>query len=158
MGPKAKAPAAKGGKKGAAEAAGDAPPAKQESKPKSPPVAKKAAPGAKGKAANRALKVKKAVLKGKHANRNRKIRTDVRFRRPKTKSLPRIPKFPRKSAPSRNKMDAYSIIKHPLTTESAMKKIEDNNTLVFLGMKLDNFQFFGSFFAGFRFFFTFQQA
>ena len=29
-------------------------------------------------------------------------------------------------------MDAYSIIKHPLTTESAMKKIEDNNTLVFI--------------------------
>lgn len=30
------------------------------------------------------------------------------------------------------KLDKYSIIKSPLTTESAMKKIEDNNTLVFL--------------------------
>ena len=30
------------------------------------------------------------------------------------------------------RMDAHNIIKHPLTTESAMKKIEDNNTLVFL--------------------------
>jgi large subunit ribosomal protein L23Ae len=29
-------------------------------------------------------------------------------------------------------MDAHNIIKHPLTTESAMKKIEDNNTLVFI--------------------------
>ena len=29
-------------------------------------------------------------------------------------------------------MDAYTIIKNPLTTESAMKKIEDNNTLVFI--------------------------
>ena len=29
-------------------------------------------------------------------------------------------------------MDAYNIIKNPLTTESAMKKIEDNNTLVFI--------------------------
>ena len=29
-------------------------------------------------------------------------------------------------------MDAYSIIKYPLTTESSMKKIEDNNTLVFI--------------------------
>jgi len=29
-------------------------------------------------------------------------------------------------------MDAYNIIKFPLTTEAAMKKIEDNNTLVFL--------------------------
>ena len=27
-------------------------------------------------------------------------------------------------------MDAFSVIKFPLTTESAMKKIEDNNTLV----------------------------
>lgn len=27
-------------------------------------------------------------------------------------------------------MDAYSVLKAPLTTESAMKKIEDNNTLV----------------------------
>ena len=33
---------------------------------------------------------------------------------------------------SRNSMDAYNIIKYPLTTEAAMKKIEDNNTLVFL--------------------------
>lgn len=29
-------------------------------------------------------------------------------------------------------MDPYNIIKYPLTTESAMKKIEDNNTLVFI--------------------------
>lgn len=28
------------------------------------------------------------------------------------------------------KMDSYSVLKAPLTTESAMKKIEDNNTLV----------------------------
>lgn len=29
-------------------------------------------------------------------------------------------------------MDAYNIIKFPLTTEAAMKKIEDTNTLVFV--------------------------
>lgn len=29
-------------------------------------------------------------------------------------------------------MDKFSIIKHPINTESAMKKIEDNNTLVFI--------------------------
>lgn len=29
-------------------------------------------------------------------------------------------------------MDAFNIIKFPLTSESAMKKIEDNNTLVFI--------------------------
>ena len=29
-------------------------------------------------------------------------------------------------------MDAVNIIKYPLTTEAAMKKIEDTNTLVFI--------------------------
>lgn len=29
-------------------------------------------------------------------------------------------------------MDKYRVLKFPLTTESAMKKIEDNNTLVFI--------------------------
>jgi len=29
-------------------------------------------------------------------------------------------------------LDKYAVLKCPLTTESAMKKIEDNNTLVFL--------------------------
>ena len=42
--------------------------------------------------------------------------------------------YARKSVANINtsKLDKYSIIKNPLTTESAMKKIEENNTLVFL--------------------------
>lgn len=79
-----------------------------------------------------ALKAKKAVVKGKYTVVKRKVRTKVAFYRPRTLKKPRTPKYPRKSAPRRVKMDHYSIIKHPLTTESAMKKIEDNNTLVFL--------------------------
>jgi ribosomal protein uL23 len=39
---------------------------------------------------------------------------------------------PHHSAPGRAKLDAFEVIKYPLTTESAMKKIEENNTLVFL--------------------------
>ena len=35
-------------------------------------------------------------------------------------------------------VDRYSIIQHPLTTESAMKKIEGNNTLVFIVDKRAN--------------------
>uniref|UniRef100_A0A8D1NSU7 Ribosomal protein L23/L25 N-terminal domain-containing protein n=1 Tax=Sus scrofa TaxID=9823 RepID=A0A8D1NSU7_PIG len=42
------------------------------------------------------------------------------------------PKYPRKSAPRRSKLDHCASIKFPLTTESAMKKTEDNNTLVFI--------------------------
>ena len=30
------------------------------------------------------------------------------------------------------RLDEFSVLKFPLTTESAMKKIEDNNTLVFI--------------------------
>merc|ERR1712088_741730 len=35
-------------------------------------------------------------------------------------------------APSSPRHDKFSVVKFPLTTESAMKKIEDNNTLVFI--------------------------
>merc|ERR1712215_625356 len=80
----------------------------------------------------RARKVQKKVVKGVHGTRVKKVRTSVKFYRPQTYRPARAPKYPRKSTPSRNKMDAYNIIKHPLTTESAMKKIEDNNTLVFI--------------------------
>ena len=79
-----------------------------------------------------AVKAKKAVKVGVNAKAARKTRTSVTFRRPKTLCLPRKPKFPRRSVPRVNKLDKFSIIKHPLTTESAMKKIEDNNTLVFI--------------------------
>uniref|UniRef100_A0A8D0C4H7 Large ribosomal subunit protein uL23 n=1 Tax=Salvator merianae TaxID=96440 RepID=A0A8D0C4H7_SALMN len=87
---------------------------------------------AKTEAKSKALKAKKAVLKGVHSHKRKKIRTSPTFRRPKTLRLRRQPKYPRKSAPRRNKLDHYAIIKFPLTTESAMKKIEDNNTLVFI--------------------------
>lgn len=36
------------------------------------------------------------------------------------------------------RLDQYRIVKFPLTTESAMKKIEDNNTLVFIVDKRAN--------------------
>uniref|UniRef100_A0A2K6K7F2 Large ribosomal subunit protein uL23 n=1 Tax=Rhinopithecus bieti TaxID=61621 RepID=A0A2K6K7F2_RHIBE len=95
-----------------------------------PPRRSPAPPKAEAKA--KALKAKKAVLKGVHSHKKKKIRTSPTFRRPKTLRLRRQPKYPRKSAPRRNKLDHYAIIKFPLTTESAMKKIEDNNTLVFI--------------------------
>lgn len=37
-----------------------------------------------------------------------------------------------------HRLDAFRIVKFPLTTESAMKKIEDNNTLVFIVDKRAN--------------------
>merc|ERR1712002_268582 len=74
----------------------------------------------------------KAALKGKNNLRKKKMRTSVHFKRPKTLKLARNPKCPTKSSAAAPRLDQFSTIKHPLTTESAMKKIEDNNTLVFI--------------------------
>merc|ERR1712003_76755 len=74
----------------------------------------------------------KAALKGKNQLRKKKVRTSVHFKRPKTLRLARNPKCPTKSTSRQPRLDQFSTIKHPLTTESAMKKIEDNNTLVFI--------------------------
>ncbi|XP_060229448.1 large ribosomal subunit protein uL23-like [Meriones unguiculatus] len=96
------------------------------------PKAKKEAPAPpEAEAKAKALEAKKAVLKGVHSHKKKKIYTSPTFRWPKTLRLQRQPKYPGLSAPRRNKLDHYTIIKFPLTTESAMKKIEDN-TLVFI--------------------------
>eukprot|EP00073_Rattus_norvegicus_P047771 XP_017449975.1 PREDICTED: 60S ribosomal protein L23a-like [Rattus norvegicus] len=95
------------------------------------PKAKKEAPASpKAEAKAKALKAKKAVLRGVHSHK-KKIRMSPTCRQPKTLWLRRQPKHPQKSAPRRNKLDHSATIKFPLTTELAMKKIEDNNTLVF---------------------------
>ncbi|KPM03330.1 hypothetical protein NH340_JMT06167 [Sarcoptes scabiei] len=92
------------------------------------PASKQASNSVKSKALDAQSKVKKGI----YQKRSKKIRTSATFRRPKTKILPRNPKFQTHSVPKRNAFDKFSIIKYPLTTESAMKKIEDNNTLVFI--------------------------
>lgn len=75
----------------------------------------------------------KAVKKGTSSRRKAgQVRTSVHFRLPKTLELVRNPKYERKSRPARVKLDKYSIVKYPLCTESAMKQIEDNNTLTFV--------------------------
>ncbi|CAF2503310.1 unnamed protein product [Rotaria sp. Silwood2] len=86
----------------------------------------------KEKVKSTALKAKQRVVRGNRLTRKRKIITKPLFRRPFTLRLKRQPKYPRRSVPKRNRLDHFAIIKYPLTTESAMKKIEDNNTLVFI--------------------------
>ncbi|KAL5711051.1 60S ribosomal protein L23A [Ranunculus cassubicifolius] len=77
-------------------------------------VAKKGDPKAQASKAAKAVKSGASTLK----KTIKKIRTSVTFHRPKTLKKARL--------------DHYQILKYPLTTESAMKKIEDNNTLVFI--------------------------
>lgn len=80
----------------------------------------------------KAKAAKKAALKGVNSTSIRKVRTSVSFHRPKTLALARAPRYPRKSVPHLPRMDQYRTIQYPLNTETAMKKIEDNNTLVFI--------------------------
>ncbi|CDS38224.1 60S ribosomal protein L23a [Echinococcus multilocularis] len=80
----------------------------------------------------RALKAQKAMNIGAHTRGKKKVMKNIRFRRPRTYRPPRCPKDRRFEIPKRNKLDAFRIIRHPVTTEAAMKKIEDNDTLVFV--------------------------
>eukprot|EP00184_Porphyridium_aerugineum_P004735 CAMPEP_0184700012 /NCGR_PEP_ID=MMETSP0313-20130426/7429_1 /TAXON_ID=2792 /ORGANISM="Porphyridium aerugineum, Strain SAG 1380-2" /LENGTH=153 /DNA_ID=CAMNT_0027159315 /DNA_START=59 /DNA_END=520 /DNA_ORIENTATION=+ len=96
-------------------------------------MAEGAAPAATTPAATKAKKVGKKLHSGVQKIRaGKKIRTSVKFHRPRTLKLARKPKYVRKSVPAKPALDSFSVIKYPLTTESAMKKIEDNNTIVFL--------------------------
>ncbi|KAL8841596.1 MAG: hypothetical protein Q9180_001523 [Flavoplaca navasiana] len=85
-----------------------------------------------GKPSAKASAAAKATLRGVHSKKVRKVRLSTTFHRPKTLQLSRSPKYPRKSIPHEPRLDAHKIIIHPLNTESAMKKIEENNTLVFI--------------------------
>merc|ERR1712080_701033 len=82
-------------------------------------------------AKDKAKAAAKAITKGVKSV-TKKSRTNIRFHLPKTLAKARDPKYPRKYRASPNRLDRYQILKYPLTTESAMKKIEENNTLVFI--------------------------
>ena len=71
------------------------------------PEAKKEAPAPpKAEAKAKALKAKKAVLKGVHSHKKKKIQMKPTFWRPKTLRLRRQPKYPRKSTPGETNLTA----------------------------------------------------
>ncbi|MCJ1331294.1 60S ribosomal protein L25 [Thelotrema lepadinum] len=86
-------------------------------------------PSKSGAKANQAAK---AALRGSNGQKVRKVRLSTTFHRPKTLKLSRSPRYPRKSIPHEPRLDAHKVLINPLNTESAMKKIEENNTLVFV--------------------------
>lgn len=45
--------------------------------------------------------------------------------------MARSPKYASKSVPHYNRLDSYKVIEQPITSETAMKKVEDGNILVF---------------------------
>ncbi|PIA15963.1 60S ribosomal protein L23a-like protein [Coemansia reversa NRRL 1564] len=84
------------------------------------------------KDSTKAQAARKAALKGVNSQKTKKVRTSPTFHLPKTLRLARTPKYTRKASPRFAKLDQYTVLRQPLNTETAMKKIEDNNTLVFL--------------------------
>ena len=59
----------------------------------------------------------------------------MRFHTAKPLALARTPKFIRKASQITKKgtrLDKFSVVLHPLITEKDMKKMEDENTMVFV--------------------------
>merc|ERR1712164_4907 len=92
--------------------------------------------GTKSKAA--AKSASNAVKKGTHTVRKTKMWTNTTFRRPVTTTQKRTPKVLLRAVKRQNTFDRFAVIKHPLSSESAIKTIEDNNTLVFIVHKRAN--------------------
>lgn len=81
------------------------------------------------------VKANKAVaaLKKGSGRKATRVHTKVHFFKPKTLELARKPKVLKSTkAKGLEATKAYDVIKFPLTTESAMKKVEENNTIVFI--------------------------
>merc|ERR1719482_2682933 len=102
-------------------------------------AAAKAEPKAQPKAEPKKAEPKKAapkattkIVKKSIAKKQTKVRKNVHFFRPKTLKQARKPMYPRKAIAKNPLLDKFKIIRYPLTTESAMKKIEELNTLVFI--------------------------
>merc|ERR1712212_1214187 len=80
-------------------------------------------------AVRKALDRSSKAIKSKQGVRIRTIRTSCRFRVKPVLKLPREPKYARKSMPRKPRMDHYQVIKYPLTTEAAVKKLYEINTV-----------------------------
>ena len=61
-----------------------------------------------------------------------KVWTKIAFHRPKTHVTPVKHKVKRVSYQKFSNYDKYSVVLHPVSSESAIRTIEDNNTLVFV--------------------------
>ncbi|KAF4965589.1 hypothetical protein FSARC_6635 [Fusarium sarcochroum] len=84
------------------------------------------------KGTKQATAAARSALKGANAHKKVKARFSTSFHRPKTLITSRAPKYPRRSIPHQPRLDEHKVVIHPLNTESAMKKMEENNTLVFI--------------------------
>merc|ERR1719168_429312 len=80
----------------------------------------------------RAKQTASAVKKGSHTARKSKIWTKVTFKKPRCATQARDAIAPKRSVKKESTWDKYAIVKYSLSSESAIKTIEDHNTLVFV--------------------------
>jgi large subunit ribosomal protein L23Ae len=78
----------------------------------------------------KATKASAALKKGSGRKATR-VHTKVHFYKPKTLKLARSPKGFLKTAQGLKATKTFDVLKYPLTTETAMKRVEEN-TLVFI--------------------------
>ncbi|KAJ8139483.1 hypothetical protein OY671_007305 [Metschnikowia pulcherrima] len=78
-----------------------------------------------------AAAAKKSALKGTNSKKAVKVRTNTTFRLPNNLRLAKAPRYARKAVPHYPRLDAYKIIESPIASETAIKQVEDGNTLVF---------------------------
>jgi large subunit ribosomal protein L23Ae len=81
-----------------------------------------------------AKKARAAAAESKSPKKHgmKKIRTKVHFYKPKTLKLPSKPEFPKRAVEKIPVLNSRNILRFPITTEAAMKKIEEQNTIVFV--------------------------
>jgi len=74
------------------------------------------------------------AMRGSGSTKSVKKRYKARFYKPVTKKGTEKRKYARKTIIGKqvDKFDKYAIIKAPVTSETAMKRIEDHNTMVFI--------------------------
>ena len=72
------------------------------------------------------------MKKGTHTAKKAKVWHRTTFKRPSTLTQKRTPKNILKAVKPVITFDKYAVVKHPVSSESAIKTIEDCNTLVFI--------------------------
>lgn len=72
------------------------------------------------------------MKKGTHTAQKRKVWYNTTFRRPVTKTQKRAPIALRVGVKHPVVFNPHAIVKFPVSSESAIKTIEDHNTLVFI--------------------------
>eukprot|EP00818_Percolomonas_sp_WS_P010179 CAMPEP_0117451148 /NCGR_PEP_ID=MMETSP0759-20121206/8853_1 /TAXON_ID=63605 /ORGANISM="Percolomonas cosmopolitus, Strain WS" /LENGTH=147 /DNA_ID=CAMNT_0005243729 /DNA_START=63 /DNA_END=506 /DNA_ORIENTATION=- len=79
----------------------------------------------------REKEVLQAIKKGKRP-RTRKVHHSATFTLPKQRVVPKNPKYARRSIDKRRALDKFAVLVRPVTSDRAVRLMENTNTLVFI--------------------------